>query len=326
MLRSATRWHEQGEKNNKYFFNVIKQRQKQQTIQSIRCPNTGQVWDQSEDILRETRSFYTDLYSPEDVDLDAIDTLLNTLPSSCCLDEKDKEALCALISRSDMASILQHTPANKSPGLDGLSFELYKFLFDSDSLFRKHLLVIMNDALERNVFPSSWKLTRMVLLFKKGDPQLLKNWRPLSLINTDAKLFTKLLANRFNEFLGKLINPFQTGFMRGRLISDNGWVHQALMDHIRVAAPNSPMVSVLLDQEKAYDRVNGKYLELVLVKFGFPPSIVTVILDLFHGTRISLSINGWLGPAFNQQRVYVKVTLCLHCCLTWLLNLCFDIF
>ena len=61
----------------------------------------------------------------------------------------------------------------------------------------------------------------MVLLFKKGDPLLLANWRPLSLINTNAKLFTKLLANRFNSVLPGLVNPCQTGFLPNRLISDN---------------------------------------------------------------------------------------------------------
>ena len=77
-------------------------------------------------------------------------------------------------------------------------------------------------------FPSSWKKTRMVLLFKKGDPELLQNWRPLSLINCDAKLFTKLIANRFNTVLPSLINPYQTGFMPSRLISDNGWLNSSL--------------------------------------------------------------------------------------------------
>jgi hypothetical protein len=98
-------------------------------------------------------------------------------------------------------------------------------------------------------------------------------------------------------FFGKIINSFQTGFMRGRWISDN----QAIMDHPGVVTPSRHMVSVLLDQERAYDKVNGKCLELALYKFGFSPSIVIVILSLFHDTRISLSINGWLGSPISQQ-------------------------
>jgi hypothetical protein len=59
-------------------------------------------------------------------------------------------------------------------------------------------------------------------VIQEGGTLLLKNWRPLSLINSDAKLFTRLLANRFNVVLPSLINPYQTGFMPDRLISDNG--------------------------------------------------------------------------------------------------------
>ena len=130
----------------------------------------------------------------------------------------------------------------------------------------------------------------MVLLFKKGDPLLLANWRPLSLINTDAKLFTKLLANRFNSVLPGLVNPYQTGFLPNRLISDNGWLNQTIMANLQSAAPDDPCVAVLLDQEKAYDRVHPEYLRRVLLRFGFPVGLVSSLCSLFFGTRIPLSI------------------------------------
>ena len=82
MLRSATRWHEQGERNNKYFFGVIKSRQNQQTIQTIRCSQTGDLLLDSNSILRKARSFYSSLYSPEDVDTTAINTLLSCIPDT----------------------------------------------------------------------------------------------------------------------------------------------------------------------------------------------------------------------------------------------------
>lgn len=112
--------------------------------------------------------------------------------------------------------------------------------------------------------PPSWQKTRMVLFFKKGDPHSLGNWRPLSLINTDAKIFTKILANRFNKVLPALINPNQTGFIPHRHISDNGWINSTLMANYQASTdPNiSEAVIVLLDQEKAYDRVHPVESEL----------------------------------------------------------------
>jgi hypothetical protein len=74
------------------------------------------------------------------------------------------------------------------------------------------------------------------------------------------------------------------------------------MDHLKATKAKTMDVSVLLDQEKAYDRVNSMYLEKVLLHFRFPRTLVTVIIHLFYNTQISLSINGWLGTPFFQQR------------------------
>jgi hypothetical protein len=138
----------------------------------------------------------------------------------------------------------------------------------------------------------------MVLSFKKGDPLLLANWRPLCLINSDAKLFTKLLANRFNRVLPKLINPYQTGFLPHRLISDNGWLNQTLMANHRSVAPNLPQVAVLLDQEKAYDRVHPEYLRRVLLRFGFPSGLVGCLSSLWRKNWLLICQNGQVNCQF----------------------------
>ena len=301
MLRSATRWHEKGERNNKYFYRVIKERQSQQTIQSLKCSTTGDILVDAAAINREAQGFYQRLYTPDNVDAEAIDTLLGNVPSDVRLSSLDGDMLMELPTRDVLVSLLSHAPKSKSPGLDGLPFELYQYLAGVSSGFLDLLVDVLSVAFS-GVFPPSWQQTRMVLLFKKGDPQLLVNWRPLSLINSDAKLFTKLIANRMNKVLPKLINPYQTGFLPHRLISDNGWLNQLLMSHLRVVAPDLPQVAVLLDQEKAYDRVHPEYLRRVLLRFGFPGGLVSCLSSLFFGTKISVSINGWLGSPVPQLR------------------------
>lgn len=301
MLRSATRWHEQGERNNKYFYRVIKDRQTTQTIQSLRNLQTGAVFHESQDIITEAQAFYRQLYTPESIDLEDMEHLLSSIPSEIKLSMDAASDLLEKPSRLDLLDLIARTPLGKSPGLDGLPFELYRHLAPRSLAFCSLLLQIIHQAIN-GAFPRSWFDTRMVLLYKKGDPELLTNWRPLSLINADAKLFTKLIANRINHVLPRLINPYQTGFMPHRLISDNGWLNQVLMANARQVRKSDPLVAVLLDQEKAYDRVHPEYLRCVLLRFGFPPTLVDSLSHLFFGTQIHVSINGWLGSPFTQGR------------------------
>ncbi|SAL96363.1 hypothetical protein, partial, partial [Absidia glauca] len=125
-----------------------------------------------------------------------------------------------------------------------------------------------------------------------------------SLINTDAKIFTKMITIRLNAYMPTMINPYQTGFMPGRLISDNGWVTRATMQHYQQLDEKKrlPAVAACFDQEKAYDRIHPEYLTKTLLHFGLPIQLVKSLHHLFFDTNISLSINGWLGSPFRQLR------------------------
>ncbi|CDH55956.1 hypothetical protein RO3G_01611 [Lichtheimia corymbifera JMRC:FSU:9682] len=301
LLRTATRWHEEGERNNKYFFKVLKKRQAATTIHHLRDPHTGERFTTMGGIMQHARHFYKDLYTPTEIDQAAVDKMLSSIPSSVRVTATQGDNLMRPFSWDELVRAIEHSPLGKSPGMDGLPFELLKHMQTWEPVI-KLLLSVMNQALLHNLYPRSWLSTRMVLLFKKGDPQLLANWRPLSLINSDAKLFTKLLANRLQPIMPCLINPFQTGFLAKRLISDNGWVAQNLMHHVRRFSPSSSSVGVLLDQEKAYDRVHSDYLRQVMTRFGFPIQFIDSLLHLFFSTSISLSINGWLSSPVSQLR------------------------
>ncbi|KAF9140909.1 hypothetical protein BGX20_007453, partial [Mortierella sp. AD010] len=98
------------------------------------------------------------------------------------------------------------------------------------------------------------------------------------------------MAYRLNQRMDKLITPYQTGFVPGRRISDNGLVLEALRDHC-----NKNKISgagILLDQEKAYDRVHPSYLRAVMEHMEFPVQFTDSIFRLFFSTNIHLNING----------------------------------
>ncbi|KAG0890567.1 hypothetical protein G6F36_013252 [Rhizopus arrhizus] len=205
--------------------------------------------------------FYSNLYSPEPIDNSAIDDLLSAIPDSLRLSDSNQRFLTNSFTHDDLIEGVSRCPRRSSPGLDGLPYEILHLIFIHPAS-KDLVLQVYNDALSKGVFPPSWFSTSVSLLPKKGDLKDLKNWRPISLINADAKVFTRLLNSRIIKCAQKLVTPYQAGFLRGRFIADNGLLMKLIMEHARLTS--SDAVGLLLDQEKAYDRVHPSYLCKVL--------------------------------------------------------------
>lgn len=159
---------------------------------------------------------------------------------------------------------------------------------------------MLNTALTEHLFPDIWQRSVITLLPKKGDHRHLKNWRPISLICADAKVFTRLLANRLGSVMSDLLLPHQIRFLAERFIADNGLVTRLTMDIAR--RYRLPGIALLLDQEKAYDRVHPTYLRACLLRFGFPTQFVDCTTSLFFNASLCVKVNGFLSTAFAQER------------------------
>jgi hypothetical protein len=112
---------------------------------------------------------------------------MEAIPDESKLTDQERGNINKIIPLEEMKELIKYSPRNNSPGLDGIPFELYQHVMAESEETESLFLQVLSEAWTGS-FPPSWQQTRMVLLFKKGDPQLLKNWRPLSLINTDAKI------------------------------------------------------------------------------------------------------------------------------------------
>ena len=87
-------------------------------------------------------------------------------------------------------------------------------------------------VIEEGELSASQKQAVMTLIEKKGkDRSFISNWRPISLLNFDYKLLSKVVSRRFQNFLPLLIHKNQTGFMKGRFIGDSIRVLQDVMSY-----------------------------------------------------------------------------------------------
>ena len=99
----------------------------------------------------------------------------------------------------------------------------------------------------------------ITLVPKQGkDVRHLSNWRPISVLNTDYKILTKLYALRLQTVLGDIINPDQVGYLKGRFIGENIRTIKDIMDytqHFKISG-----LIALIDFQKAFDTVSWSFL------------------------------------------------------------------
>ncbi|KAI9315583.1 hypothetical protein BX666DRAFT_1836836, partial [Dichotomocladium elegans] len=137
-------------------------------------------------------NFYGDLYSPSPVDQEAVVDLLAAIPADTRLSPTAQSHLLRPFSLLDIQSAAKRSPRNSSPGPDGIPYPIWNLVF-RHPLYGPLIHSVFAQALTSGVFPPSWQETCLSLLPKKGDLTSLRNWRPIALINCDAKIFTRLL-------------------------------------------------------------------------------------------------------------------------------------
>ena len=97
---------------------------------------------------------------------------------------------------------------------------------------------------------------------KDKDRRFIKNWRPISLLNTDMKIISKVLSTRMKNVLPFLISSSQTGYVKSRFISESGRVISDILEIWNLFALEGFLVTV--DIEKAFDSLNHCFLLQVL--------------------------------------------------------------
>lgn len=140
----------------------------------------------------------------------------------------------------------------------------------------------------------------MVLIPKKDNARTPDAFRPISLQNCPIKAIAKALANRLQQIIPILVNPNQTGFIRGRCISENFVFAADILNccHKRKA----PTLVVKLDFRKAFDSINWDSLLKILNHRGFPSKFISWIQSLLQTGKTAVLVNGVPGNWINCKK------------------------
>ena len=151
-----------------------------------------------------------------------------------------------------------------SPGSDGLTTEFYKTFF---YLIKSDLVEIYITCCLQKEMSETMKQATVKLIFKKNDKMQLKNWRPISLLNTDYKSLSKLLANSITLIMNNIISTNQKCGLRNRRIEQILINVQAAFE---IAEEKNETLGFFLgDFEKAFDRLSHEFVFKIIKTLGF---------------------------------------------------------
>ena len=157
-----------------------------------------------------------------------------------------------------------------------------------------------NHAFQNGCLSISQRRGIISLIPKKNkDKTILENLRPILLLNVDYKILTKVLAKRLEKVLPKIINPDQTGYVKGRCIGENIRLIQDLMFYTE--KENLPGIAVFIDFRKVFDTIEWHYLEKALTHFNFGPNFLQWFKILHTDISSCVLNNGHASHFFSLE-------------------------
>ena len=272
MFRSKAQWYEEGERNTKYFYALEKAKYNAKTCYKIITAQGQEITD-PQLILEEQRNFYTELYSKDkNVNFSMENTEKLYVPEEIKIQQEEQ------LTMSDLEIAIKRMKNNKTPGEDGISVDFYK-------VFWKILKVPFHNMVLHNYQQGSLHQTArqgILNLIPKAnkDTRIIKNLRPITLLNTDYKIIEKAVADKMIPALKHIIGSDQRGFMKDRRISVN---IRKMLDIMHEAEKEDLEAIVLsLDFVKCFDKCSFSILHGSLDFFQFGDIVKNWTRVLYH--------------------------------------------
>lgn len=269
----------------------------------------GAFLTEQAEIERVFTKHYEELFSCKTPKQGFEQSFLPLLPQ---LDQDITEELQSIITVKEIEDSIDSLNNGKSPGPDGLGAAFYKAF---KAQLAPVVCVVVNESFNVGSLPPSFSQAHTILIPKSNDPEHLEKvtgYRPITLTNTDYKIFMKVITKRIQAVITSLVGPHQTCGIKGRSIYTNIHVARSILESCDIDYRRVAMLQI--DFQKAFDKVCHEVLFKILEHVRIGKLILEGVKMAYKNCTTRILINGQL-----TNRIKVQASVRQGCALSSLL-------
>ena len=267
------------------------------------------ILENNDEILDKIYEFYNDLMSKDRADDEKLHNYnFNIKKLDDSFTEYEKQIfLNKKITYDECKKTIENMKIS-SPGPNGLTIGFFKKYFP---YFGHYFVEILNNY-NHNLTKTFNEVSVKLLPKNNNSIKSINDLRPISLTNLEYRIFTKILANRFNLVMNDIVREHQTCSMKGRSMFDNITLTRDLIYDSNIRKNTLNIVSV--DQRKAFDSISHKYLFKLLEYLNLGEFMFKNIRRLYENSYAKINVNG-----FETKEIKVNSGIKQGCSLSMIL-------
>uniref|UniRef100_A0AAV1UX75 Reverse transcriptase domain-containing protein n=1 Tax=Peronospora matthiolae TaxID=2874970 RepID=A0AAV1UX75_9STRA len=280
-------------RSQKKFYRRVSTKFVDNTVYSLRGP-TGLGHHRARDLAQDMREGWRAIMQQTPPDKAIVTDFLDSLPPRD--HGPDLSVLSDELTAAEVLTSIRRCKRGKAWGPDSLNNDWYR---DNEAYLVPLLTRVFNVCALGGILPGTFGQAVVACIKKSRSAASPLDYRPISLLNSDYKVFTRIYASRLRPLLPTLVNPLQTGFVPRREMATVLDIFAAA----KLCACNDPelhrSLMLLLDFSKAYDSLSRNFLLAVMSRLGFPASFVHLTSALHMGTRSQFIVNGYMSDPLD---------------------------